>query len=178
MNEKEIIKGKTSSLGVMCFVLAVIVFLLTFVTYEVFWNNAITAIEVCFGVGLIVIGVLQNGSTIIVTDKRVSGKTKTGKQVDIPLNMISSVGSSSFAQTVSIASSSGRMSFCISNAVDVANEINKLLISNQDNASKNSSPIINQVSSADELKQYKELLDSGVITQEEFDAKKKQLLGL
>ena len=31
---------------------------------------------------------------------------------------------------------------------------------------------------ADELKRYKELLDSGVITQEEFDAKKKQLLGL
>lgn len=33
-------------------------------------------------------------------------------------------------------------------------------------------------SSADELKKFKELLDSGIITQEEFDAKKKQLLGL
>ena len=33
-------------------------------------------------------------------------------------------------------------------------------------------------SHADELKKYKELLDSGVISQEEFDAKKKQLLGL
>ena len=31
---------------------------------------------------------------------------------------------------------------------------------------------------AEELKTFKELLDSGVITQEEFDAKKKQLLGL
>lgn len=31
---------------------------------------------------------------------------------------------------------------------------------------------------AEELKKYKELLDSGVITQEEFDAKKKQLLGI
>ena len=31
---------------------------------------------------------------------------------------------------------------------------------------------------ADELKKYKELLDGGVITQEEFDTKKKQLLGL
>ena len=31
---------------------------------------------------------------------------------------------------------------------------------------------------AEELKTYKELLDTGVITQEEFDAKKKQLLGL
>ena len=31
---------------------------------------------------------------------------------------------------------------------------------------------------AEQLKEFKELLDSGVITQEEFDAKKKQLLGL
>lgn len=31
---------------------------------------------------------------------------------------------------------------------------------------------------ADELKKFKELLDIGVITQEEFDAKKKELLGL
>ena len=34
------------------------------------------------------------------------------------------------------------------------------------------------VSAADEIKKFKELLDMGVITQEEFDAKKKQLLGL
>jgi len=33
-------------------------------------------------------------------------------------------------------------------------------------------------SEADELKKFKELLDTGVITQEEFDAKKKQLLKL
>ena len=32
--------------------------------------------------------------------------------------------------------------------------------------------------SVDELKKFKELLDMGVITQEEFDSKKKQLLGL
>ena len=31
---------------------------------------------------------------------------------------------------------------------------------------------------ADELKKFKELLDMGAISQEEFDAKKKQLLGL
>ena len=36
----------------------------------------------------------------------------------------------------------------------------------------------NSVSAADELKKFKELLDMGAITQEEFDAKKKQLLGL
>ncbi|MDD4688644.1 MAG: SHOCT domain-containing protein [Eubacteriales bacterium] len=34
------------------------------------------------------------------------------------------------------------------------------------------------MSNADELSKYKNLLDQGVITQEEFDAKKKQLLAL
>ena len=34
------------------------------------------------------------------------------------------------------------------------------------------------LSPADELKKFKELLDMGAITQEEYDAKKKQLLGL
>jgi len=34
------------------------------------------------------------------------------------------------------------------------------------------------VSSADEILKYKQLLDTGIISQEEFDAKKKQLLGL
>ena len=38
--------------------------------------------------------------------------------------------------------------------------------------------IVQQLSPADELKKHKELLDMGIITQEEFDAKKKQLLGL
>ena len=40
------------------------------------------------------------------------------------------------------------------------------------------SPAASQPSAADELKKYKELLDSGVITQEEFQEKKKQLLNL
>ena len=41
-----------------------------------------------------------------------------------------------------------------------------------------SQPPIEQVSSADELLKFKNLLDIGAITQAEFDAKKKQLLGL
>ena len=38
--------------------------------------------------------------------------------------------------------------------------------------------IIQQASPAEELKKFKELLDMGVITQEEFDAKKKEILGI
>ena len=38
--------------------------------------------------------------------------------------------------------------------------------------------VVAETSAAEEIKKYKDLLDSGIITQEEFDAKKKQLLGL
>ena len=46
------------------------------------------------------------------------------------------------------------------------------------NRSKNKETVIQQVSPAEELKKFKELLDMGVISQAEFDAKKKQILGL
>lgn len=46
-------------------------------------------------------------------------------------------------------------------------------------SSKNASSIQQtSFSSADEILKYKQLLDSGIITQEEFDAKKKQLLNI
>lgn len=44
-------------------------------------------------------------------------------------------------------------------------------------AAKNA-PMQAALSPADELKKFKELLDMGIISQEEFDAKKKQVLGL
>ena len=46
-------------------------------------------------------------------------------------------------------------------------------------SNKGGTTIVQQASSpAEELKKMKELLDMGIITQDEFDAKKKQLLGL
>lgn len=45
-------------------------------------------------------------------------------------------------------------------------------VSNDENSNEITQSVV------DELKKFKELLDSGIITQEEFDAKKKQLLGL
>ena len=53
--------------------------------------------------------------------------------------------------------------------------ISNLLIEHQN---KSTVTLAAPVSNADELKKFKELLDEGVITQAEFDAKEKQLLGL
>ena len=65
--------------------------------------------------------------------------------------------------------------FKISNLTN-AESIKSLIIEKKKSA-QNKFDSVN-FSNADELKKYKDLLDSGVITQEEFDAKKKQLLGL
>ena len=53
----------------------------------------------------------------------------------------------------------------VSQAVDKTKEVTASFTSTKSN-----------VSAADELKKYKELLDLGVLTQEEFEAKKKELL--
>ena len=63
--------------------------------------------------------------------------------------------------------------------VEQAREIVDFIQKKKDElSSPQANTIIQQASTADELKKFKELLDMGVITQEEFDTKKKQLLGL
>ena len=61
-------------------------------------------------------------------------------------------------------------------AEKVVNHINQKL--KECKAAKNAGTVIQQASAADEIKKYKELLDMGIITQEEFNAKKNQVLGL
>lgn len=119
---------------------------------------------------------------IVVTDKRVYGKAMFGKQVDLPLDSISTLGMGMFS-SIAVATSSGKITFWgISNRDEVHKAISGLLQNRQSGNRKEAAAVTHITqqaqSSADELKKYKDLLDSGVISQEEFDAKKKQLLGL
>lgn len=111
-----------------------------------------------------------------VTDKRVYGVTSGGKRVDLPLDSISAVGQVK-GSAIAVTTASGALKFAhLANAEELHQAISTLLVQRQDRSEEYKKPAAN--SSADELKKYKELLDSGVITQEEFDKKKKQLLGL
>jgi predicted Zn-dependent peptidase len=65
----------------------------------------------------------------------------------------------------------------LKNRAEVHDELNKTIGKVQIDAAHQHNSTT-PASNADELKKFKELLDAGVITQEEFDAKKKQLLGL
>ena len=117
---------------------------------------------------------------LTVTDKRIYGKVAWGKRVDLPVDSISAIATVTISKGVSVSTSSGRISFLIiKNADEIYKIMNNLLIKRQqEKADSSVSATAPKNDEADQLKKYKDLLDSGVITQEEFDAKKKQLLGL
>lgn len=110
---------------------------------------------------------------ITVTNKRVYGICVFSTRVDLPIDSISAVGMS-FFKGVDIGTSSGRIHFKLfDNNMEIHSEISKLLLERQQGKQNDKSSDL-----PDELKKFKELLNDGIITQEEFDAKKKQLLGL
>jgi len=67
--------------------------------------------------------------------------------------------------------------FKISNLINAEN-IKSVIIEKKKFAQAQGKSNTSNIDKADELKKYKELLEDGVISQEEFDAKKKQVLGL
>ena len=121
---------------------------------------------------------------LIVTNRRVTGKASFGKHVDLPLNQISAVSLGIFSR-ITVSTASGHVHFWfVENREEVhsalTNIIGKVQVESAF-AQTNNVPTTTAPSykgDIDELKKYKELLDSGIITQEEFDAKKKQILGL
>lgn len=120
-----------------------------------------------------------SSAELTVTDKRVYGKAAFGKRVDLPLDSISAVGTSLW-RGIDVGTSSGSIKFkLIKNQKEVHAAMSNLLLERQQK--QNNITVEEKTSSssqADELKKFKDLLDNGIITQEEFDAKKKQLLGL
>ena len=128
--------------------------------------SAVMAVLIC---------VFGYNSQIVITNRRVFGKTLLGQRVDLPLDSISAVSlTNPLLAGISVSTNSGRITFYLMSQREKAHKVLCDLINDR---RKNTS-IENHQSNADELKKFKDLLDSGVITQDEFDAKKKQLLGL
>ncbi len=139
--------------------------------FYLFW------IAVIVFVAYIIIILMMNHCALTVTNTRVIGKASFGKQVDLPITQISAIGLGAFGK-IAVATSAGRVNFwLIENRSAIHKALNDLLMELKSETKTN---IITNMpaSNADELKKFKELLDNGIITQEEFDQKKKQLLGL
>ena len=186
--EKELIKGKFTKVNVVPYTLAGIALILLFILlaeieddgYRAmrFYNAGpylLIALVVCL-IAAVVTWFYFGNCAITVTDKRVICKAAFGKRVDLPFDMISSVGTK-VLMGICVATSSGVVScFLCANRTEVFNVISEQLLLRQEKG-KSFAPAAEPRSAAAELKEFKDLLDSGVITQEEFDEKKKQLLG-
>ena len=132
-----------------------------------------------FGIFFLLIASGLKNQKLVVTENNIRGTYGKifKRNIDLPLDLINSVEYIKKSGIVNIATSSQKIHFeSLLNAEEISNVINELLQNRQ--ATRGTTTVVNSSSDADELAKFKKLLDDGIITQEEFDAKKKQLLGL
>lgn len=124
---------------------------------------------------------------IICTNRRVIFLNKNmffgGDSTDIPLNMINSVQLKTHLVLADIAITNGSMTTKLSSLSKLSAPILAKTIKNESLAFQQkllhpTSTENNSLDAADQIRKFKQLADDGIITQEEFEAKKKQLLGL
>lgn len=142
-----------------------------------------------FGVLALIVYYCLCSYELVVSDKRIYGKISWGKRVDLPLDSISATSLIQTFKGVSVSTSSGKINFLLlENADEIYNEISNLIINRQKeepgtsnisvDSQNNDSADFNEKQSVEALREFKKLLDDGIITEEEFEAKKKQILGL
>lgn len=114
---------------------------------------------------------------ITITDKDVQGRAVWGKKVFLPIEKISAYSTSGIFSKVSISSASGWVSFCcIENYKEIAEVLKKVIDERRSIETPKAKATPTYSSNLDDLLKLKTLLDNGIITQEEFDKKKKELL--
>ena len=115
---------------------------------------------------------------LYATETSVIGKTLLGKRVDLPISHISAIGMG-WGNRITITSSSGHVTFFgVLNQQEFNEKLTSLIRAKESKKTESATMITQSTSNAEELAKFKKLFDDGIITQEEFDAKKKELLGL
>ena len=136
---------------------------------------------VCLVIGVIsaIIYFANKECELCITENNVKGKTHFGKEVVLPLHMVSAYSTRKFLSTVAVSTASGITKFpLIKNYIEIGEVLAKKINERQANTQTVVTPTVSTSNNMDDILKLKSLLDSGIITQEEFDAKKKQLLGL
>ena len=181
MDEKIIIKATPKTFKVLPTILIVASVIWLAITYMYEWSDIYWLGWSILGLFVFIAIVLSlRAVELTLTNKKITIYNPIFKStVELPIDSISAISKTSiFTEGIAVATSSGRITcFYIDNRDKVYEELNDLINKRQSTPS-NMTVVKQDISNADELKKYKDLLDSGIITQEEFDAKKKQLLGL
>ena len=201
MEEKVLIKSKANEqivktlkyLAIGCLVGAILIFLIgvmraaneyEYRTYEFdpFWIDVLFLYSsswiayIIFIVGVIsaILYFCYTKCELTITEKNIKGKSLFGKEVVLPIYMVSAFSTKMLFSVIAVATSSGFVKFgCIANYKEIGEVLTSLISERQENTR-----VEGTSSNLDSLKQLKELLDNGIITQEEFETKKKQILGL
>lgn len=143
----------------------------------VFWAYILTLLLPSFIVLFVYLSLKR--CSLTVTTMNVRGRTMFGKEVVLPLNQISAYTTKKWFSTIAVATSSGMTKFAlIGNYQEIDEVLAKLINERQMSQTAQVPQEQTGSSNLDELKKLKELLDAGIITQEEFDVKKKELLQL
>ena len=150
MEEKIIVKGSIEEkvlknilrLGVFFSIGIVVIYYLGFELLDSKMGNAaacalsnfmvpLMCITIPLGIILIILFFYMSKMDITITDKRVYGIAAFGKRVDLPIDSISSVGTS-WLKGIDVSSSSGTIRFkLIKNQETIHNTISDLLIERQ-----------------------------------------------
>ena len=135
-------------------------------------------------VGSIIFGIIyiaNRNCELQITENSVKGKAMFGKEVVLPLDMVSAYSTTKLLSGIAVATASGITKFAlIENYKEIGQVLAQKITERQQVPATPVAPVQAPSSNValDDLMKLKSLLDSGIITQEEFDAKKKQLLGL
>lgn len=146
----------------------------TFFDFDVaYWIIILAAVAVFF---IYLFNHFQmDASELTIFANRLTGTSSFGKHIDLPLTQITTISLGRFSSIV-ISTASGNLKFwLIENRDEMYSAISNMISKAED------ALIVNTQGKEDivnELKEYKALLEDGIISQEEFDAKKKQLLDL
>ena len=125
-----------------------------------------------------IVYIIARNNEITLTNYKIKGVYNRRLSLDIPIDSVSSISKGPMGSLCITCAGNKYKILYVSNRELFCLKLNELLTIRTQQALSGTAPIVNQQSNYDEIKKLKQLLDDGIITQEDFDAKKKQLLGL
>lgn len=162
--------------------------------YVPLWENEMicsTSVMILFAsllasIVLFIIYLKVSKCSIEITENNVRGKTYFGRDVVLPIYKISSFSTKKrFSKILIATSSTVTIDFAlVENYEEVGQVLSQLVGKKQQSTQASATPAqpkakgVSAENAPEMLARYKALLDSGAITEEEYNAKKKELLGL
>ena len=119
---------------------------------------------ILFGIIGLIIFWAHSKCELTITEKNVKGKTLFGKEVVLPMYMISAYTTRKFLSTIAVATSSGITKFSlIGNYIEIGEILSKKINEGQENTSNAASAPVAQSNSMDDLLKLKNLDRKSVV---------------